>query len=148
MDRHPGRRRVRRGESGQRRDGELLERFAPTTGLVAGLLGLLLAGVTVVYALVALSPPAGTRVALAAVLAAVLVWTTQLRPRALAYREVLLIRGSLRDVRIPWVSVQEVTMGQTLNVRSGGRRYVCVGIGRSLGYDARQQARSRGRGGL
>jgi len=37
-------------------------------------------------------------------------------------------------------------MGQVLNVRVGTRRYVCVGIGRSVGYEMRQRVRSQGQG--
>jgi hypothetical protein len=39
-------------------------------------------------------------------------------------------------------------MGQTLNVWAQGRRYVCVGIGRSMGYDVRQKYRGQRSGGL
>ena len=58
------------------------------------------------------------------------------------------MHGSISDVTIPYVLVDEVTMGQTLNVRAQGRRYVCVGIGRSLGYDVRQKFRAQRSGGL
>ncbi len=130
------------------RDDEPVERFAPTTGLVVGWTGILVAVVVIGWVLLRAHSAAGLRVALAAAFAAVLVWVTQMRPRVTAYRRHLLMRGSLRDVAVPYLAVEQVTMGQTLNVWAGGRRYVCVGIGKSLGYDVRQRMRAHNTGGV
>jgi hypothetical protein len=87
-------------------------------------------------------------VALGAALAAALVWLTQLRPRVTAYDDGLLLLGTLRDTFVPYVAIDEVVMGQTLNVWASGRRYVCIGIGRTLGSDMRARVRAQGHGGL
>jgi len=129
-------------------DDEPVERFAPTTGLVVGWTGILVAVLVIGWVLLRAHSAAGLRVALAALFAAVLVWVTQMRPRVTAYRRYLLMRGSLRDVAVPYLAVEQVTMGQTLNVWAGGRRYVCVGIGKSLGYDVRQRMRAHNTGGV
>ncbi len=73
-----------------------------------------------------------------------MVWVTQLRPRVTAYPDTLLMQGSIRDTHVPYVLIDEVAMAQTLNVWVGRKRYVCVGIGKSIGYDMRQRVRSQG----
>jgi hypothetical protein len=125
-----------------------IERFKPTNGLVAGWSGLALAVLVIVYVALADHSLLGLRVGLGAAFAGVLVWATQLRPRVTAYPDAMLMQGSIADLTIPYVLVDEVTMGQTLNVWAQGRRYVCVGIGRSLGYDVRQKFRGQRSGGL
>jgi hypothetical protein len=47
----------------------------------------------------------------------------------------------VRDAHVPYVSVDEVSMSQTLNIWSGGRRYVCIGIGQSLREDIKARRR-------
>ena len=54
------------------------------------------------------------------------------------------MQGSIRDTYVPYVLIDEVAMAQTLNVWVGRKRYVCVGIGKSIGYDMRQRVRSQG----
>ena len=88
----------------------------------------------------------GLQVGVGAVFAAVVVWVTQVRPRVTAYPSALLMRGSIRDTWVPYVLIDEVTMGQTLNVWVGRHRYVCIGIGKSIGADVRQRMRSSGQG--
>ncbi len=124
---------------------EPIERFKPSTGAVGGWAGLLLATGVVIYVVLGDHSVNGLRIALAAAFAAIVVWVTQLRPRVTAYPGVLLMHGSLRDTYLPMALVDEVAMGQTLNVYVGRKRYVCVGIGRSVGYDIRQRVRSQGR---
>jgi hypothetical protein len=130
------------------RGREPIERFKPTTGLAAGWIGLVLLVCVVGYAVAQEHSVLGLRVALGAALAGVLVWVTQLRPRVTAYDDGLLILGMVRDTFVPYVVVDEVVMGQTLNVWASGRRYVCIGIGRSLGSDMRARVRAQGHGGL
>jgi hypothetical protein len=125
---------------------EPLERFKPTSGMFVGWLGVVFALLVVVYVLVDAHSLEGLRVALAAVLAAVVVWVTQIRPRVTAYRDHLVLHGSVRDVTVPYALVDDVVLGQTLNIWVGGKRLVCVGIGRSLGMDVRGTARSHGTG--
>ena len=75
-----------------------------------------------------------------------LVWVSQLRPRVTAYTGHLKLQGPLRDTLVPYVLIDEVTMAQTLNVWVGERRFVCIGIGRSLGSDMRQRGEGRAAG--
>ena len=125
-----------------------VERFKPTTGGVVGWLGIAVAVGMIVYVSVAVHSRQGLQVGLGALFALVLVWVTQLRPRVTAYPRHLLLKGSVRDVAVPYVAVDELTMGQTLNVWVRGRRYVCIGIGKPLGYDVRQRMRAHNQGGV
>ena len=120
-----------------------IERFKPTTGAFVGWSGVVLAVGTVVYVLVNEHNRFGLQLGLAAAFAGVVVWVTQLRPRVTAYPDTLLMQGSIRDTHVPYVLIDEVAMAQTLNVWVGRKRYVCVGIGKSIGYDMRQRVRSQ-----
>jgi hypothetical protein len=120
-----------------------VERFKPTNGTFVGYAGLALALLAVVYVVLAVHTIVGLRVALGAMFAAAVVWVTQLRPRASAYPERLLLKGSLRDTSIPYVLIDEVALGQTLNIWVGGHRHVCIGIGLSVGKDMRQRAKKQ-----
>lgn len=134
------------GGSGRAQHDRPVERFRPTTGAFVGWAGIALAVLAIGFVAVAEHSVTGLRVACGAAFGAVLVWVTQLRPRATAYARLLRLHGSLRDVDIPYVLVNQVAMGQTLNVWVGRKRYVCVGIGRSIGMEMRQRVRSRGDG--
>jgi len=125
------------------RHGRLLERFKPTTGFIMGYLGLAAAAFAVVYAAVSVHTVTGLRIALGALLAGVVIYVSQLRPRAAAYENDLFLRNSLSDVWIPYVVIDEVAVGQTLNIWVGGQRYVCIGIGLSVGKDIRQRAKKQ-----
>jgi hypothetical protein len=132
--------------AGLRRDTDghrPVEQFRPTTGAFAGYAGLGIALVAVVYCAVAVHTVVGLRIALAAMFAAVVVWVTQLRPRATAYPATLLLLGSLRDIWIPYRRIDEVALGHALNIWADGRRYVCIGIGLSLVTDMRQRAKKQ-----
>lgn len=125
-----------------------VERFKPTTGTFVGYAGLLVAAFAVGYAALYVHSLVGLRIALAALFAAVLVWVSQLRPRVTAYPRTLHMKGSLRDAYIPYVLIDEVAMAQTLNVWVGERRFMCIGIGLSLGTDIRQRAKKQRQGSL
>jgi hypothetical protein len=126
--------------------GQPVERFKPTTGAFAGWAGILLALAGIGYVVVEQRTLGGLRLALGAAFGAVLLWATQLRPRVTAYARHLRLHGPVRDTVVPYLAINEVTMGQVLNVRVGTRRYVCVGIGRSVGYEMRHRVRSQGQG--
>ena len=120
-----------------------LERFKPTAGTFLGYAGLALALFAVLYVVFAVHTLVGLRIALGALFGAVLVWVTQLRPRAAAYPDTLLLKGPLRDTHIPYVAIDEVALGQTLNIWVGDQRHVCIGIGLSIGTDVRQRAKKQ-----
>jgi len=125
---------------------EPVERFKPTSGTYVGWCGVVVAAVVIGYVALRDHSVLGLRLALAAAFGGMLIWITQLRPRATAYPRGLLLLGSLKDTFVPYLAISEVTMGQTLNVWVGRRRFVCVGIGRSIGFEMRQRVRSHGQG--
>jgi hypothetical protein len=129
-------------------DERVLERFKPTTGVFIGIAGLLVAAFALGYVLINVHSVVGLRVGLAAVFGAVVIWVSQLRPRVTAYTKDLHLKGSVRDARVPYVLIDEVTMAQTLNVWVGEQRFVCIGIGKSLGSDIRQRAKKERHGSL
>lgn len=120
-----------------------LERFKPTAGMFVGYAGLAVALFAVVYVAFAVHTVVGLRIALGALFGAAVVWVTQLRPRAAAYPDRLLLKGSLRDTWIPYLVIDEVALGQTLTIWVRDRRYVCIGIGLSIGSDLRQRAKKQ-----
>ena len=114
-----------------------VERFKPTSGTLLGYAGL--AAVLLVLAYVALEVRSvtGLRIALAAVIFGLVVWITQLRPRATAYPGHVVLKNSVRDAHVPLVAIDEVALGQTLNLWVGEQRYVCIGIGSSFREEIR-----------
>ncbi len=120
-----------------------VERFKPTTGAFVGWSGMAVAIGTIVYVVLDEHSVLGVRLGCAALFAIVVIWVTQLRPRVTAYPDALLMQGSVRDTTVPYALVDEVAMAQTLNVWVGRKRYVCVGIGKSVGYEMRQRVRSQ-----
>ena len=129
-------------------DERVLERFKPTTGTFIGVAGLLIAAYALGYVALNVHSMVGLRIGLGAVFGAVVVWVSQLRPRVTAYTRELRLKGPLRDARVPYVLIDEVTMAQTLNVWVGEQRLVCIGIGKSLGSDLRQRAKKERQGSL
>jgi len=109
-----------------------VERFQGNSGRFFGVFGLVLAVVVVGYVAVAVHTATGLQVALGAVAFGVLVWVTQLRPRVTAYDRTLVLHNMLRDTVVPLAVVDDVAVRQALHVWVDERRYVCVGIGRSM----------------
>lgn len=108
-----------------------IERFKPTNGMITGYAALALCAFAVVYVAVSAHTATGASVALGFALAGCVSWVALLRPRAVAYSDVLRLKNSLVDVEVPLALIDAVTVRQTLNVWVGDHRYVCVGIGRS-----------------
>ena len=129
-------------------DEQVLERFKPTTGIFIGWAGMAVAAFALGYVALTEHTVVGLRIGLGALFAAVVIWVSQLRPRVTAYAQDLHLQGSVRDARVPYVVIDEVTMGQTLNVWVGDQRFVCIGIGKSLGADIRQRAKKANQGSL
>lgn len=112
------------------KDAGPIEKFKPTTGAIVGMVGLVPLVALLVYVVVAVHSVTGVRVGLALAFCAVLVWATQLRPRATAYPGFLRIKNALLDTDIPYGVIDDVSVRQTLNVWVGDVRYICIGIGR------------------
>jgi hypothetical protein len=120
---------------------EPVERFKPTSGMFVGYAGLALAAILVVSVALTERSVLGLQLALGAAFFGVLVWATQLRPRATAYPRHVVLRNTVRDAHVPLTEVDEVSVRQVLTVHVGEDRYVCIGIG----SNRRQEMRSRRR---
>jgi hypothetical protein len=120
---------------------EPLQRFRPTNGRVTGILGIVVC-VAVAVALAVSEPP---HVAVPGVLAcafvAVLVWLAMLRPSVSASDTELRLRTLFETVTIPLASVETVVVRRYLLVRSGGEKYICPAISRSLRKTVRAEMR-------
>lgn len=112
-------------------DSQVEEKFAPNGGQVTGVLGLLVVAAFVGVWIsdrdsVPLWVPA------VALLVAVLIWSTMLRPRVWVEPGTLVLRNMLDTTRIPLAAVEEVAVRQVMAVRVGETRHVSAGVGRSL----------------
>jgi hypothetical protein len=126
------------------REEEPVERFKPTSGAIVGWSGLALAAGTLLWVIFNEHSKNGLRLGLIAIFGALVIWVTQFRPRVTAYPEWLAMYGSLRDTFVAYVTIDELSMGQTLNVWVGRKRYVCIGIGKTIGFEMRQRVRGQG----
>lgn len=118
-----------------------VERFKPTSGTFVGYAGLAAAAVALVYVVWSVHTVTGLRIGLGALFFGVVTWITQIRPRATAFPRHVVLKNALRDAHVPLAAVDEVALGQTLNLWVGDARYVCIGIGNSF----REEIRSRRR---
>lgn len=118
-------------------EGDDVERFRATSGRVMGTIGLVLVAAVIVLGLVS-----GVRQALdglvpGCLLAALVIWVVLLRPAVRAEGDDLVLRGSLDERRIPFASIERVSVGVVLAVRAGGRRYTNTAVGRTRRESAR-----------
>jgi hypothetical protein len=113
-------------------DGDTrVEKFAPNGGTVSAVIGGVVAvGFIVAWAVdmdeVPLWVPA------VALLGAIVLYTSTVRPRVLVQGHELVMRNMLSTVYVPLAAIEEMAVRQVLAVRVGGKRYVCAGVGRSL----------------
>lgn len=122
---------------------EEVHRFRASNGRVLGVLGVVVC-VVVAGALV-LSEP--THVVVPGVLACgfalALVWMAMLLPSVSATDSDLHLRNLFESVSIPLASIDTVTVRRYLLVRSGGKRYICPAISRSLRKSVRAEMKWR-----
>ena len=118
-----------------------VERFKPTSGHFFGYVGIAGALFALGYVLLFVHTMTGLRIALGAVFFGVLVWMTQVRPRATAYPQHVVLKNSVRDAYVPLGAVDEVAIGQMLSLWVGETRYVCIGIGNTLRNDFKERRR-------
>jgi len=102
------------------------ERFHPTSGQFMGWLTLVLAALTIVTAVAY----GVWWVALGALLASVLAWSSMLRPRLMIENSELVMRNMLETVRIPLAAIEQLTVRQVLAVRTAEKRYVSTAVGK------------------
>jgi hypothetical protein len=119
------------------------ERFRPTNGRLVGGLGLALCACVAVVFAVSESAHVAVPGILACAFAAVLVWLAMVRPGVSASATELRMRTLAQTVSIPMASIEAVVVRRYLLVRSGGRRYICPAIGRSLRKTVRAEMRWR-----
>lgn len=119
-----------------------VERFHPTSGRVVGTLSVAVVVGLLAYLALSVHTVTGLRLAAGLVFFGVLIWVTQLRPRATLYPRSLHLKNSVRDASVPLEVVDGVSVGRMLSVWVGEKRYVCTGIGTPL----RKMIRLRSRG--
>lgn len=111
-------------------DAQGVERFAGS-GRVTGVIGLVVAGGIVVLGVmdpdeIPLPVVAG------AILAAVLIWATMLKPQVYVAADRLVLRNMLETIRIPLAAIEDLAVRQVLVVRVGEKRFVSPAVGRSV----------------
>ena len=117
----------------------VVERFRPSSGRVAGLIGLATAAVVLVLAVSARDTGTPLGVAIVACFGAVATWATLLRPVLWATDRHLVLRNMLHTDRVPLAAIDRVAVGQILAVSAGGKRFVSPAIGNT----ARQTIRAK-----
>jgi hypothetical protein len=119
------------------------QRFRSTNGRALGIVGLALC--VFVAAVLIASAPEHVAVSgfLVCAFAAVLVWLAMLRPAVSATDTELRLRTLWESVTIPLASVESVVVRRYLLVRSGGRKYICPAISRSLRKTLRSEMKWR-----
>jgi hypothetical protein len=118
-------------------------RFRPTNGRALGALGLALCVFVAVVFVLSAAPHVAVPGVLACTFAGVLVWLAMLRPGVSATDSELRLRTLFESVSIPMASIESVVVRRYLLVRSGGRKYICPAISRSLRKTVRSEMKWR-----
>ncbi|MFC6341892.1 hypothetical protein ACFP8W_07890, partial [Nocardioides hankookensis] len=124
-------------------DSAVVERFAPTSGRISGIVGLATAGVILVLALIAGETGTPLGVAIVAVLGGLLIWAALLRPALWVTSRDLVMRGMFSTQRVPLAAIDGVVVTQVLAAKVGDHRYVSPVIG----YTVRQTIKAKARDG-
>jgi hypothetical protein len=123
---------------------EEVQSFRATNGRVTGVIGLVMTATVAVLFVVGEGPAVAVPGVLGCAFAAVLVWAALLRPRVSATTQELRMRTFAEDVTIPLASIDTVLVRRYLLVRSGGVKYICPAISRSLRKTVRSEMRWQG----
>ena len=119
-----------------------VQKFKPTTGPAMAYIGLAGCALVIGVAMTSEEHVIGLRVALGAVLVAVLIWLVLLRPRAAAYHDTLVLHGIVSDTTLPLARIDAAVVRHMLVVWIGNDQYTCAGIARST----RSMMKRRNRG--
>jgi hypothetical protein len=122
-----------------------LERF-PCSSRVIGLISVVALAVAVVVVLTSGLSVTRAAVLAGAVLLALGVWLTMVRPAVHLYRDHLLVRNALTDISIPWHLVEAVEVRQVLVIRTDERTVHGLAVGRSARKQIRAARDGRGAG--
>jgi hypothetical protein len=107
-------------------------RYKPTSGLLAGWLGVGLATVVLVAVLLDDHTSRGTRVAFLAAVCGLLVWCFMLRPRLIIGSTEVELRNPFASWHVPLASVRRVAVRAVTRVHTDDRRYDGVAVGRPV----------------
>jgi hypothetical protein len=118
-----------------------LEQF-PCSSRAIGLISVVALAVAIVVVLTYGPSLARAAVLAGAVLFALGIWLTMVRPAVHLYRDHLLVRNALTDISIPWHLVEAVEVRQVLVIRTEERMVHGLAVGRS----ARKQMHAARRG--
>lgn len=119
--------------------------FGPTSGTGLGWLGVALAVVALLAALLGDHTIGATRFALASAIFGLLVWCFMLRPRVVIGRSSLELRNPFISWHVPLASIRKVAVRAVTRVYTDERRYDGVAVGRPArslmrGRPSRQQS--------
>src|SRR4051794_1994471 len=123
---------------------EVVQTFRATNGRVTGVIGLAMCALVAVLSVATEGPSAAVPSVIGCALLAVVVWAALLRPRVSATATELRMKTFAEDVTIPLASIDTVAVRRYLLVRSGGERYICPAVGRSLRKTVRDEMRWQG----
>lgn len=107
-------------------------RYKPTSGLISGWLGVVLAGGVVVSVLLDDRTATGARVAFLAAVCGLLVWCFMLRPRLVIGAREVELRNPFMSWHVPLASVRRVAVRAVTRVYTDERRYDGVAVGRPV----------------
>ncbi len=122
-----------------------LERF-PCSSRVIGLISVVALAVAIVIVLTYGPSLARAAVLAGAVLLALGIWLTMVRPAVHLYRDHLLVRNALTDISIPWHLVEAVEVRQVLVIRTEERMVHGLAVGRSARKQMHAARRGQGAG--
>jgi hypothetical protein len=123
---------------------EVVQTFRASNGRVTGLIGLALCAFVAVLSVATEDASAAVPSVIGCALAAVIVWAALLRPGVSATAQELRMRTFAEDVTIPLASIDTVVVRRYLLIRSGGEKYICPAVGRSLRKTVRHEMRWQG----
>lgn len=124
-----------------------VERFAPTSGRVSGVIGLLVAvGVLALPLVLDDSGIAPWGMTLAGFVGAVS-WAALLRPSMAIRGDALEMRNMFDTIRLPLRMIDEVAVRQVTAILVGEKRYTCAAVGRSRGAIRRDASKPPPAGG-
>jgi hypothetical protein len=123
---------------------EEVQTFRATSGRVTGVIGLGLSATVAVLFVVTEPPSVAVPGVLGCAFFGVLVWAAMLRPGVSATADELRLRNFAEDVTIPLASIDTVAVRRYLVVRSGGVKYICPAVGRSLRKTVRAEMKWQG----
>jgi hypothetical protein len=106
--------------------------FGPTSGSVTGWFGLFLCAVVVAASFLAHDGIVATRLILAALLAAVVIWAFLLRSRVIVGADAVVLRNSFVEHTVPYSRIDSVDIRTVTCVYIGDKRYVGAGVGHSV----------------